>query len=77
MVIGDSEMWSDMFPKDLIPRVLDLITNTWDTFGKPGPAEHEVPITRRFKHALKQAKDMQRLPVRIGKAPVSTVWTCC
>jgi hypothetical protein len=69
MVIGDADIWSDTFPEELIPRLLDLITNTWGTFVKPGPSEHEVPITRRFKHALKQAKDLRRLPVRIEREP--------
>lgn len=69
MVIGDAEIWSDTFPEELIPRVLDLVAHTWDSFVKPGPSDHEVPITRRFKHALKQAKDLQRLPVRIEREP--------
>jgi len=69
MIIGDAEIWSDTFPEDLIPRMLDLIFETWKPFPKPGPSDHEVPITRRFKHALKQAKDFQKLPVRIEREP--------
>lgn len=69
MVIGDAEIWSDTFPEDLIPRMLDLIFETWQPFPKPAATEHEVPITRRFKHALKQAKDFRRLPVRIEREP--------
>lgn len=67
MVVGDPNMWSDTFPEELVPRVLDLITNTWATFEKPAPSDREVPITRRFKHALKQAKDLNRLPVRLER----------
>jgi hypothetical protein len=67
MVIGDAWIWSDTFPEELIPRLLDLVTDTWVSFEKPGASDHEVPITRRFKHALKQAKDFQRLPVRIER----------
>jgi hypothetical protein len=69
MVIGDAEIWSDTFPEDLIPRMLDLIFETWQPFPKPAAADHEVPITRRFKHALKQAKDFRKLPVRIEREP--------
>lgn len=67
MLVGDPELWSDTFPAELVPRVLDLITDTWTTFDKPGPADLEVPTTRRFKHALKQAKDFSRLPVRLER----------
>lgn len=69
MVVGDPDIWSDTFPEDLVPRVLDLITDTWATFTKPGPSDLEVPTTRRFKHALKQAKDLNRLPVRLEREP--------
>ena len=69
MVIGDADIWSDTFPEELIPRVLDLVTDTWNDFDKPGPADLEVPITQRFKHALKQAKDLRLLPVRIEREP--------
>ena len=69
MVIGDAEIWSNTFPEDLIPRMLDLIFETWQPFPKPAATDHEVPITRRFKHALKQAKDFRKLPVRIEREP--------
>ena len=67
MIVGDPDIWSDTFPEDLVPRVLDLITETWATFEKPGPSDHEVPTTRRFKYALKQAKDLRRLPLRVER----------
>ena len=69
MTIGDPDLWSDTFPEDLVPRLLDLIADTWSTFEKPSPSDREVPITRRFKHALKQAKDLNRLPVRLEREP--------
>lgn len=69
MIIGDAAIWSDTFPEDLIPRMLDLVVETWHPFRKPITTDHEVPITRRFKHALKQAKDFRRLPVRIEREP--------
>ncbi len=69
MIIGDAEIWADTFPEELIPRMLALVISTWEPFTKPGPSDHEVPITQRFKHSLKQAKDFQRLPVRIEREP--------
>jgi hypothetical protein len=69
MTVGDPNLWSDVFPEELVPRILDLVWETWKTFEKPAPDEHEVPITRRFKNDLKQAKDFRRLPVRIEREP--------
>jgi hypothetical protein len=69
MIIGDAEIWADTFPEELIPRMLNLVLSTWEPFAKPGPSDLEVPITQRFKHSLKQAKDFQRLPVRIEREP--------
>jgi hypothetical protein len=69
MIVGDASMWSDTFPEDLIPRILELVIETWLPFPKPASSDHEVPITRRFKHALKQAKDFRRLPLRIEREP--------
>lgn len=65
--VGDASMWSDAFPEDLVPQVLDLVTETWEGFPKPAPDEYEVPLTRRFKCALKRAKDYRKLPVRIER----------
>jgi hypothetical protein len=66
-VVGDPGMWSDTFPDHLVPRILDLVMETWEAFEKPGPTDYEVPITRRLRRALKQAKDYKRLPVRIER----------
>lgn len=69
MIVGNPDIWSNTFPEDLVPRILDLVAETWSSFEKPGPADLEVPISRRFKHALKQAKDLNRLPFRIEREP--------
>jgi hypothetical protein len=53
----------------LVPRIIDLVWDAWEKFPKPTPNDLEVPITRRFKHSLKQAKDYRRLPVRIEREP--------
>lgn len=67
MIVGDPDIWSDTFPEELVPRVLDLITETWATFEKPGPSDHEVPTTRRFNYALRQAKDLRKLPLLVER----------
>ena len=66
-VIGEPGIWADTFPDDLVPRLLDLVTETWADFERPGEAELEVAITRRFKRALKQSKDRNKIPVRIER----------
>lgn len=69
MTLGDASLWSDTFPDHLVPRIIDLVWETWETFPKPAAHDLEVPITRRFKHSLKQAKDYRKLPVRIEREP--------
>ena len=51
MTIGDVDAWADVFPEDLVPRIIDLVWTTWGIFPKPAADDHEVPITRRFKCA--------------------------
>lgn len=70
MILGDPDLWSDTFPEDLIPRVLSAAVEAWTAMAKPGPAELEVPITRRFKHVLKQVKDFNHLPFRVERESV-------
>lgn len=69
MTIGNPAYWSDVFPDHFIPDILDLVYSTWNTFQKPTGDELEVPITRRFKRDLKQAKDYRRIPFRIEREP--------
>jgi hypothetical protein len=67
MIVGDARLWSGVFPEDLVPRIVDLVWETWLVFPMPAADELEVPITRRFKGYLKQAKDYRRLPLRIER----------
>lgn len=70
MVIGDADLWADTFPDYLIPRIIELVSDAWRDFTKPNGSDLEVPITRRFKHALREAKDFRKLPVRIERETV-------
>lgn len=69
MTVGDPRLWRPLFPDALIPQILDLVWETWQRFDKPAADEREVPITRRFKHVLKQEKDYRMLPLRIEREP--------
>jgi hypothetical protein len=66
-VAGDAGLWSDFFPGDLIPHILDLVLDAWAVFEKPEPTALEVPITRRFRSRLRQDKNLRKLPVRIER----------
>lgn len=70
MVLGDGTHWDDLFPWHLLPRVFDLVTDTWDNFEKPATDSLEPPITKRFRSALKQAKDYKDLPFYIMREDV-------
>lgn len=65
MVVGDISQWDGLFPWHLLPRVFDLVTETWDAWDKPAPDAKETDISRRFRVRLKQAKDLASLPFRI------------
>lgn len=66
-VIGDSGMWSDLFPGDLIPQILDLVIGAWARFEKPESTALEVAITRRFRALLRQERSLRRLTFRIER----------
>ena len=62
---GDASLWADVFPDGLIPSILELVVKTWQRSEKPLPLEHEVPISRRFREALRRGKDLNELPFTI------------
>jgi hypothetical protein len=66
-ILGSSDLWSDFFPDELIPDILAMVIRVWEEFIQPSAYEHEVHITRRFRSALEQYKDLKRLPLRIDR----------
>ena len=64
---GNPHLWADIFPDGLVPRIVDLVLESWQTFRKPRPTELEVPITKRFCVHLRARKDRSRAPF--------TIWT--
>jgi len=63
--VGDASLWADLFPDHLIPNILGLVVKTWQSFQKPRPLDHEVPISRRFREALRKGKNLHELPFTI------------
>ena len=66
-VIGNPNLWTNTFPDDLIPKILDLVVSAWKTFTKPAHDEYEVAITAKFRSSLINLKDFRRLPVTIQR----------
>jgi len=64
-IVGDASLWADVFPDRLIPNILELVVKTWQRFQKPRSLDHEVPISRRFREALRRGKDLYELPFTI------------
>jgi hypothetical protein len=70
MVLGDASQWDDLFPWHLLPRIFDLVTETWERFEKPASDALEPPITKGFRSALKRAKDYKVLPFYVMREDV-------
>lgn len=62
---GDPSLWSDLVPEGLIPQIIALVLEGWDSFKKPGRDDWEVPITKRFCCWVRGHKDRSHLPFNI------------
>ncbi|OHB59210.1 MAG: hypothetical protein A2167_07485 [Planctomycetes bacterium RBG_13_46_10] len=47
-ISGSIDLWTDIFPEDLLPGLFELIIESWKTFPQPSPDCLEVPITKNF-----------------------------
>jgi hypothetical protein len=75
-IIGSADLWSNFFPDDLIPDILNMVLEVWDVFKTNCNETHEVPITKRFRAHLEQYKDLKMLPIRIDReVPVDDIST--
>jgi hypothetical protein len=65
--VGDDkeEYWSQTFPDDLVPQILEMVLSAWDAFIKPQPNAGEVETTLRFRKQLLQTSQLRNLPLRI------------
>jgi len=63
---SDASQWGDLFPQELIPEIIELVTTTWKTFKKPSRLDHEISISKTFIKKLQQEKNRQdSLPFKI------------
>lgn len=69
-VVGSAEQWADVFPEGLISPIIEAVLSAWRRFPKPDATDHEVPITRRFRQALRHERDLRRLPFRVERESV-------
>ncbi len=54
-----------LFPHGLVPQILRLVVDTWDSFQRPANGEDEPKITNRFVSALQRDRRHQQLQFRI------------
>jgi hypothetical protein len=66
-ITGSADLWADFFPDDLIPDILQMVLDVWDSFKHNCNEKYEVPITKSFRATLEQYKDLKRLPIRIDR----------
>lgn len=67
MIEGDLSPWADSFPARLIPKVMDLLLESWPALAHPTLNEHETSITRRFRKLLRQQRTARLLPFSIER----------
>jgi hypothetical protein len=65
--VGNEKAWKrDLFPKELIPEILELVVASWNIFSKPDRLDHEVSISKRFTRKLRTEKNQHYdLPFKI------------
>jgi len=48
VISGSVDLWTDIFPANLLPQLFELIIRSWETFPQPSFSDLEVPITKKF-----------------------------
>ncbi len=65
-VEGEAPGLADLlFPNGLVPQILRLLIDTWETFDKPADDEDEPKITNRFVKALQNERRRRKLCFRV------------
>jgi hypothetical protein len=63
---GVPKLWSRAFPAEIIPQMVELVEDSWQTFDQPKKKEIETRITKRFRcHLVLRKNALRTLPVRI------------
>ncbi len=68
-ISGSVDLWTDTFPEDLLPQLLDLVIKSWATFTQPSPYDLEVPITKKFVVHLRRNQNRSTHLFRIEWEP--------
>jgi hypothetical protein len=59
------DLYQELFPHGLVPQILRLVVDTWDSFSRPTNGEDEPKINNRFAHALQGEGRRRRAPFRV------------
>lgn len=63
---GTPNFWSRAFPSEIIPQIVELVEDSWQTFDQPKKKDIETRISRRFRcHLVLRKNALRTLPVRI------------
>ncbi|MCH7873122.1 MAG: hypothetical protein IID33_15610 [Planctomycetes bacterium] len=54
------DLYEELFPHGLVPQILRLLVDTWETFQRPVDNESEPKITNRFVVALQRERRRRR-----------------
>jgi hypothetical protein len=63
-IVGSLDAWSD-FIGPLVPRILTLVIETWESMSPPRRDAHEDPISKMLCYALRQSRTLVDLPFSI------------
>lgn len=55
-----NDLYGELFPHGLVPQILGLLVDTWETFQRPVNDENEPKITNRFVVALQREQRRRR-----------------
>jgi len=68
LIKGNPGYWSDVFPQELIPQILEMVLSVWKSLPKGPARELETRTTQRFLRALIHDKNARKeVPVRISR----------
>src|SRR5687768_17420658 len=59
------ELSQELFPHGLVPQILRLVVDAWESFERPTDAEDEPKITNRFVGALQHEGRRRRARFRV------------
>jgi len=64
MILGDPGDWAELLD-DLIPQILHVTIEAWESLPPIAMDEREDPITLKLCRAIRQARNARKLPLQI------------